>query len=317
MFAKVKQSLQVFGLLLGLVFLFWSFSLVSWNDFFEAIASVEPLWCALSAASLYLSMCLRSLRWHVLTGLPIKDWYKVWEASCIGYMGTAIYPARAGDVMRILRLQQLSGMGGGKVISSSLLDRVLDGLGLCCLLLIVLISLNAGLEVRQGLFWIALIFLFAAVVAMFFVIGGHKLSFVFERLSLAVTWGGRLQLWYEQFLSGLQILRSPQRIAIVISIQGIVSLLDILSCWFLIQSFGWTLPFIASASVLVCIAVAASLPSPPGYVGVYQIAALFALRPFGIDDSDSVAYGTIIQVLTLVLFIGSGMRFVFRKKPDG
>jgi len=58
--------------------------------------------------------------------------------------------------------------------------------------------------------------------------------------------------------------------------------------------------------VLVYIAAAASLPSSPGYVGVYQIATLFALRPFGIDDSSSVAYGTVLQVLTLILFICSG-----------
>lgn len=73
------------------------------------------------------------------------------------------------------------------------------------------------------------------------------------------------------------------------------------------QSFGWALPFMVGVVVLVYIAAAASLPSSPGYVGVYQIATLFALRPYGIDDSVSVAYGTVLQVLTLILFIGSGL----------
>lgn len=50
-----------------------------------------------------------------------------------------------------------------------------------------------------------------------------------------------------------------------------------------------------------------SLPSTPGYVGVYQVVALFALRPFGIEASAAVAYGTVLQVLTLTMFTAAGI----------
>lgn len=306
--------MRILGFVLGIFFLVWSFSLVNWDIFLRALISVKFIWVALSAASLLLSMLFRSIRWHILTGLPEKDQSKVWEATCVGYLGTAIYPARAGDVMRMLRLQQLTGMGGGLAIGSGVIDRILEGLGLCCLLLIVLLSWKVGLEARQGLLWVAFLFLTAAVGAAVFVVSGHRLRSLFERLSLLGKWGARLKQWYEQSLSGLQVLRSPRRLILAISMQGLVSLLDVLSCWFLIQSFGWALPFMAGVVVLVYIAAAASLPSSPGYVGVYQIATLFALRPYGIDDSASVAYGTILQVITLVLFIGSGLWFSSGKR---
>lgn len=252
-------------------------------------------------------MFLRSIRWHILTGLPLRDHLKVWEATCIGYLGTAIYPARAGDVMRMLRLQQLTGLGGGLAIGSGVIDRILEGLGLCCLLLILMLSWKVGLEARQGLLSVAFLFLAAAIGATAFVVSGQRLQALFERLSLMGKWGVRLNRWYVQCLAGLQVLRSPQRLILAFSMQGLVSLFDVLACWLLIQSFGWALPFIVGLVVLVYIAAAASLPSSPGYVGVYQIATLFALRPYGIDDSASVAYGTILQVLTLILFISSGM----------
>lgn len=303
--------MRILGFVLGIVFLVWSFSLVNWDAFLRALISVNPIWVALSAASLFLSMRLRSIRWHILTGLPAKDQPKVWEATCIGYLGAAIYPARAGDVMRMLRLQQLTGMGGGLAIGSGVIDRILEGLGLCCLLLILLLSWKVGLEARQGLLGVAFLFLVAAVGAAVFVVSGHRLRSLFERFALTGKWGVRLKQWYEQCLSGLQVLRSPRRLILAVFMQGLVSLFDILSCWFLIQSFGWALPFMASVMVLVYIAAAASLPSSPGYVGVYQIATLFALRSYGIDDSASVAYGTIMQALTLVLFIGSGMSTYF------
>ncbi len=299
--------MRILGLVLGFIFLVWSFSLVKWDSFLEAVTSVKPIWVALSAVSLFLSMRLRSIRWHMLTGLPAKDQPKVWEATCIGYLGAAIYPARAGDVMRMLRLQQLTGMGGGLAISSGVIDRILEGLGLCGLLLILLLCWRVGLEARQGLLGVAFLFLVAAVGAAVFVVSGHRLRSLFERLGLAGKWGARLKQWYEQALSGLQVLRSPRRLILALFIQGLVSLLDVLSCWFLIQAFGWALPLMAGVVVLVYIAAAASLPSSPGYVGVYQIATLFALRSYGVDDSASVAYGTTMQVLTLILFIGSGL----------
>jgi uncharacterized protein (TIRG00374 family) len=251
-------------------------------------------------------MLLCSVRWHVVTGLLLKDQSKVWEATCIGYLGTAIYPARAGDVMRMLRLQQLTGLGGGLAIGSGVIDRIIEGLGLCGLLLVLMLSWKVGLEASQALIVVAFLFLAAAVGATVFVLSGHRLQGFFDRLSVWGKWGVYLKRWYEQSLAGLQVLRSPRRLILAFSMQGLVSLFDVLACWLLIRSFGWALPFMVGAVMLVYIAAAASLPSSPGYVGVYQIATLFALRPYGIDDSSSVAYGTVLQVLTLILFICSG-----------
>jgi uncharacterized protein (TIRG00374 family) len=264
----MKQSLRLLGLLLGGIFLIWSFSLVNWKSFLSALTSLQPIWIALSAVSLFLSMLLRSVRWHILTGLPTKDQPKVWEATCIGYLGTAIYPARAGDLMRMLRLQQLTGLGGGLAIGSGVIDRILEGLGLCCLLLVLLISWKVGLEARQGLFGVAFLFLVAATGAVVFVVSGHRLQGLFDRLSLLGAWGAHLKRWYEQSLAGLQVLRSPRRLMLALTVQGLVSLLDVLACWLLILSFEWTLPFTVGAVVLVYIAAAATLPSSPGYVGV-------------------------------------------------
>ncbi|MBK7422041.1 MAG: flippase-like domain-containing protein [Propionivibrio sp.] len=302
----MKLSIRFLGFFLGAFFLIWSFSLVNWESFFLALSSMNPFWIVLSAASIFISMLLRSVRWHVVTGLLLKDHSKVWEATCIGYLGTAIYPARAGDVMRMLRLQQLTGLGGGLAIGSGVIDRIIEGLGLCGLLLVLMLSWKVGLEASQGLIVVAFLFFAAAVGATVFVLSGHRLQGLIDRLSMWGKWGVHLKRWYEQSLAGLQVLRSPRRLILAFSMQGLVSLFDVLACWLLIRSFGWTLPLMVGAVVLVYIAAAASLPSSPGYVGVYQIATLFALRPYGIDESSSVAYGTVLQVLTLILFICSG-----------
>ncbi|MBC7490229.1 MAG: flippase-like domain-containing protein [Glaciimonas sp.] len=308
------RSMRILGIILGIIFLWWSFASVNWHIFYSSIISVNPALTALSAFSLFLAMIVRSMRWHVLTGLPFRDCRKVWEATCIGYLGNAIYPARAGDVMRMLRLQQLTGMSSGLAIGSSIIDRIFEGLGLCSLLLILLLFWKIGLEARQGLFAIAFLFLILAASAAAFVVRGHRMAVLFERSLFSGKWGVRLKRWYEECLAGLQALRSPIRLILAVTAQILVSVLDIFACWVLIQAFGWGLPFIAGVSVLMYVAAAASLPSSPGYVGVYQIAALFALKSYAIDGSSAVAFGTILQMITLILFVGVGLSAFLGKK---
>ena len=89
--------------------------------------------------------------------------------------------------------------------------------------------------------------------------------------------------------------------------------MDILACWLLFLAFGWNLPFMAAIVVLVYLMAAMTLPSSPGYVGVYQVATLFALSAFGIEESAAVAYGTILQVVSLALFVGVGGWAYYKK----
>lgn len=309
----MKTAVRLFGIVITILFAIFAFSRVQWGAFTEALGALHPAWLAMSAVALMASMVVRCLRWRAVSGLPWHDLPKVWEAACAGYLGI-IYPARAGEVLRMLRLQQLTGIGGGLAIGGAVIDRILDGLGLCCMLLLLVFAWGGGLEARQGLFALAGAFIAAATVMALFIARGHWFKALFQGLARRGKIGARLNRWYEQCLDGLQVLRSPRLVLLALFCQVLVSLLDILACCFLIKAFGWDLPFMANIVVLVYLTAALSLPSTPGYVGMYQTATLFALRPFGVSDSAAVAYGSVLQVLTLTLFIGAGIWAMLKQK---
>ncbi len=100
----VKKPTRLLGLALGIVFVIIAFSQVRWDLFYLTVVSLNIWWVGLVALALFLAMYLRAVRWYLIMGLPRSEFLKVWDASCIGYLGTAIYPARAGDVLRMLRL---------------------------------------------------------------------------------------------------------------------------------------------------------------------------------------------------------------------
>lgn len=294
------------GILVGVFFLLFSFSKVDWKQFISAVEAIQLGWVLLSAAILAFTMYLRAFRWYLITGLPRADLLKVWDAASVGYLGTAIYPARAGDVLRMLRLQQTTGMGGGYVIGSAVIDRILDGISLCILLFITVLLWAGNLQAQQALWAVAVFFIVATVGWVLFVMSGHRLRALLGWVAARWDWGRRLGRWYEECLDGLQIFRSPQLIVTVLALQVIVSYLDIVALWLLFFAFSWELPFTAALVALVYLAAAMSLPSSPGYIGVYQIATLMALTAFGVDETSAVAYGTVLHVLSLVLFAGAG-----------
>lgn len=182
----VKRAAGFIGLLIGAIFLFIAFSQVQWNSFLFAVASLQLGWLALTAIVLFFAMFLRGIRWYLVTGLPRNDFRKVWEAACVGYLGTAIYPARAGEILRMLRLQQLTGLGGGLAIGSAVVDRVLDGLALCCLLLVVMIVWVGDLQAQHGFWGLAFVFLGATGAAILFVVSGHRLRDLFKWVALSL-----------------------------------------------------------------------------------------------------------------------------------
>lgn len=294
------------GFALGLFFLALALSKVNWLDFVSSLAAIRPFWVVLSGAALLTAMILRGLRWHLVTGLPKSDFMNVLEATCIGYLGI-IYPARAGEVLRVLRLKQITSIESGVAIGSAVVDRILEGLALCILLPFIAIEWEGSVEVRQGLVVLASFFILLACGLVVFVISGHRLVGYFHIFNKFGRSGERFLRWYKECLAGFQIFRSPFRIGFSLSIQVLVTLFDLLSCWFLFEAFGWDLPFVVSIVVLVYLIAALSLPSLPGYVGVYQVATLFALRPYAIESASAVAYGTVLQVITLLFFIAAGV----------
>ena len=309
-----KRVVRVVSLILGAAFLFFAFSKVQWSSFVAALMSMNLAWMSCSAIAILAAMCMRSVRWHFLTGLPRSDAANVWEAASIGYLGSVLLPARAGDLLRMLRLQQITQVGGGVAIGSAIVDRIFDGLGLGALLLILLFVWSGNLQAQAVLLGLTAVFVAAAMGTALFVLQGHRLYPLLQRMSVKGRIWEKLGRWYGQCLEALQALRSSKKLLLAFFLQLLVNLLDLSACWLLLKAFDLHLMFLASLVVLVYLAAAVSLPAPPGYVGVYQIVALFALSPFGVDNSIAVAYGTALQVLTLVLFSAVGCAALLRQR---
>jgi phosphatidylinositol alpha-mannosyltransferase len=63
----------------------------------------------------------------------------------------------------------------------------------------------------------------------------------------------------------------------------------------------------AAAAVLFAVNVTAALPATPSNLGVFQAACVGVLAAYGVDQTDALAYGIILQAVEIATALALGM----------
>jgi uncharacterized membrane protein YbhN (UPF0104 family) len=72
------------------------------------------------------------------------------------------------------------------------------------------------------------------------------------------------------------------------------------------RAFGFNAPWTAPALVLVLTNLGMTVPSAPGYVGVYHSIVVLALTPFAIDPASALAYAFALHAVGFGSFLVGG-----------
>ncbi len=242
-----------------------------------------------------LIIALRSLRWTLIARMPPANLKHFWQAVNIGYLGNMIYPIRAGEVLRIVAIHHFASLKLGRAVSTAMIDRMLDMIvvGLFTLLVLWIHGSQIDPNIARG---VIAIFIVAMVVLILLMIFVDNLDTSLKRWVAGGKWRW-LQEWLLHGLEGVRAFRQMHNVLIVLLLSVGIFMLDYFWMWQLMAAFGWHLPFEAALTVGVFILIGISLPSAPGYVGIYQIACVLALGLYGIDKSLAVAYSIVMQLL--------------------
>ncbi|MCP4700346.1 MAG: flippase-like domain-containing protein [Gammaproteobacteria bacterium] len=305
----IKYFLVIFGTLFSIILLAIIATRLDWNAFFLALKNIN-VWELLPAAfAIALSIVLRSLRWNLISGMPVSKIKYFWEAASIGYLGNIIYPARAGEILRIMAIYHFLSLGLGRAAVSSLFDRILDVVVLGVFMLLVIL-IHGGGVFGFGLKVFVIGLLIAAVLAFIIVvIYGEQWQKRLKQREIPenAKMQHRLRSLILHILEGVQVFQHSSHMALITALTFLAFTLD---CYILQQvmgAFGWSLPWEAVITVAVFVALGISLPSAPGYVGVYQIACVLALALYDVPEASAVAFSLVVQLTGWIIIGGQGV----------
>ena len=244
-------------------------------------------------------------------------------ATMIGYMANNVLPLRAGELVRIYtaarRLRDAEPMSATQafwlVAATIIIERVLDSLAIVLILgvLVFLIPVPAGVE------WGAGILLAIDIVGIAFLVTVARAPDVGRRLVARLTrrWPRLAQTGLTLFdtaLRGLDGIRTPAHAVRIAVWTVVVWVLPAAAAWAMLRAFHLDLPFIAGWVVIAFVGLGISVPSAPGYLGVFHFAAKLALEVFGVAPSAAVAYALIYHASAALPITLVGWLYLMREQ---
>jgi glycosyltransferase 2 family protein len=260
-----------------------------------------------------LQIWVRGRRWWYLFP-PGSNPQGITPAMMIGYMTNNVLPLRAGEVVRVYVVARRWSASVGAAarshpfwttLATLIVERVLDSLAVVFILavLVLLVPVPRFLGVA------ALVVLAIDLAGITMLIALVAAPQVCARLimRLAGRWPllqQRALTAFETFVHGLDGIRTPSHAVPLIAWTILVWLMPAFAACAALLALDLHLPFVAPWAVLAFVGLGVSIPSAPGYVGVFHAAAVLAVGLFGVSRSAAVGYALLFhasQILPVTL----------------
>ncbi len=256
---------------------------------FQAMVQAEERLLALAFLLSLLWLALRAVVWRTL--LRDRPAYRdVLFTAAEGYLLNNFLPFRLGELGRALLLSRKTGLSFSAILSTILVERVVD-LGFSALFLLSAIPfvLSAGITRRFGLIVAILVLLGLGTLALLARANQQVLA-IFQRLSQ--RWprlqqiGGR---GLEAFLSGLNVINEGQRFLLFLFWMTLNWLLAWLAYFLMARAYFPQATLVWGLFGLGAAAFGGAIPSLPGAIGTFEGAFAGALALLGGDPSTALA----------------------------
>jgi uncharacterized protein (TIRG00374 family) len=305
-----RSILAWLGLLVSAAFTYLAVRHVHFHEVWVGLRTSEYEWLLPALAALALCMLLRAIRWQYMFAAETRPGLAATSSSLlIGYFFNSVLPARAGEAVRIVALNQRAGTSRAETASTVVAERLYDVLGLLVLFFVALPWLPHVSWLRAAVVLaIAVAGGVAAGVLVLKLFGARPLRFALRPLArLPIFSTQRVEILAENLVHGLAALRRP-RLALAVFFWTMASwVAAAVSAWFVMR--GFTLGVSSTAALLVVVAtnLAMILPSSPSGIGVYEAAVLAAMSPYGVSKSAALPFALVFHAVNFFPYIAVGL----------
>jgi uncharacterized protein (TIRG00374 family) len=298
---------------------------VSWSEMRSELAGAHYGWLAPAALTVVLGQLARTSRWQSLFGAgPTPAFVPAFAILSVGYLVSYVLPLRLGDLVRAWLVGTTTPAGTTEALATIVLERVVDLLTIVGLVAVLVPDPAAGLfetllgpglwtdaRAVQVFFAVAIGALYLGLVALAVLAepAQRAVAGSLARLGVSPPTAGRVGSLVGRFLLAVAVLRRPRTAGLVALWSVVVWLLGGLQVWLVMRAFQMELSFGAAMFVLGATAVAAILPSSPGYLGVFHQAVRLSVPVVAaaVPLDRIVSFAFVLHGLTTVVLLVLGV----------
>jgi uncharacterized protein (TIRG00374 family) len=285
---------------------------IQFSEIWSTLQRTNPALAFLPLVFIALAICLSSFRWSRIAG-PTVRFKEAVPAMLIGMFINNVLPARLGEVARGYALAHKKNFSFTYSFSTVLLDRFFDLTGLLLITFIFFPSGHLPLRVSQGIYAIMAVL----VLCVLMIILLSRKTFV-DRLSKRFTnieksFLAKFAKRIVEIQENLARIRSPMTLIyfIVISFFTWLSMSAALYC--VIKALGVSVPPLCIPFVCALLNIGITVPSSPGYVGVYQFLLVYLLSIFGVPNYEGFTISIIFHASWYIPYTVVGFILLLRE----
>jgi len=311
-----RKVLGIGGVAISVVCLAWAFRGLHYREILEVLRSVEYGWTPLILGATLVSIWLRAWRWQIMLE-PIRkvSLAQAYSSTMIGFMANNVLPLRFGEVVRAYSLGRASGVSKSAAFATIVVERAFDLVALLLILALLLLrySFDPWFQTLGVIALAACVVMFAgmALIRWKKALALRMVGAVSRRLPPGLQ--SRVDTLVSRFLSGFDVLTRGHHIFMVTLLSILVWVATAGSFYFTLLTFRLDLPLPASFVLMVVCALGVMLPSGPGFVGTFEVAAKYGLLLFQVPEEIAVSYAIYYHAVQFIPLTLLGMYHLWRE----
>lgn len=266
-------------------------------------------WVLAVAAFIVGDVLIRAIRWQRLLE-PIRHvgWRPVLAYLLVGYLANNVLPARLGELVRSHYLGDREGMSRTTTLGTVVVERVVDTGVVVAIAAFAILVLNVRGVVTDA------VIIGAAIVAMLVVglaigVAAHRLPGAEWLAQRAARWP-RVGELVGKLRSGLAVAGRPRTLLEALALSVVAWAATLLAFAAAGQAVGLELRIGEAALLSSGVALASAIPSGPGYLGTYELAAVKIAEALGLPTDEAFAVALIVHATILIVTsVGGGIAF--------
>ncbi len=256
------------------------------------------------AAFLVADVLFRAFRWQRLIE-PIHPvrYARMLAYLLVGYLANNVLPARLGELVRSHYLGDREGISRTATLGTVVVERVVDTAVVVLIAALAIFVLSVRGVVASAVL-VGLAVAGVLVVGLGVALAAHRLPGADRAVALVDRWP-RVRELGSKLRDGLAVAGRPKTIGSALLLSIAAWSMSVLAFAAAGQSVGIELTIGQAALLAAGVALATAVPSGPGYLGTFELAAVKIAEAFGIDSHSAFALALLAHAgILLVTSVG-------------
>jgi uncharacterized protein (TIRG00374 family) len=309
---KKRQWITLLGFAISLFLLYISLKDIMLHDILETLKRADLKYAFLPLLFISGAVSGASYRWARVSGTDVHV-RETFTALMIGLFVNNVLPARIGELARGYVLSRKKGFTFTYAFSTVLVDRFFDLTGLLLLTFFFFPKQQLPPRISQGIYLI----IGLAIVCVAGIL-------VLSRERFVNHFSSRLMKFEKSFLTrfantilgiqeNLKRITSPLLILLFAAISFSTWFCMSVALYAVILALHVSVPFVCVPFVCALLNMGITIPSSPGYIGLYQFLLVYLLSLFGVPKYEAFAVSVLYHASWYVPYTLLGFLLLLRE----